>query len=162
MIKSAYIIAILLSVGMLFSCNESKEEAQMKKVANAFAAHYFNWQYKDCISLVTAESKKQLSFLSSNVNEADVEMLRNKESDADVEILNINQLSDTSATVMLKINDVLYCDTIGTLPKLKTEGNATLKLVKHGTWLVDLAEGLPRMAFPQQNETPDPDQEQDE
>lgn len=160
--KTRYFFLTLLFASLCLSCTNNSAHGQAEDVAEAFAENYFNWHLKECKNLVTPESAKMLSYIASNVTEADIDMLHSLEEDATVEVTNCELENDTIGLAEVSVFNALLRDTIGTAAKKHAEAMTTLRLVKRGKWQVDLTQGAPRMAFPQQNEMPDHGQDQDE
>ena len=156
--KTTYFFLSLLFASMCLSCTNNPANGQVNDVAEAFAKNYFNWHFNECKSLVTPESAKILSYVASNVTEADIDMLHSLEEDATIELMNCEIENDTIGLAEVYVFNALLRDTIGTTAKKHAESVTTLRLVKRGKWQVDLTQGAPRMAFPQQNGTPDHDQ----
>lgn len=160
--KTTYFLIALLFASICLSCTNDSSNGQVNEVAEAFARNYFNWHFKECQNLVTPESVKMLSYVASNVTEADIDMLHSLEEDATIELMNCELENDTTGLAEVYVFNALLRDTIGTTAKRHAEAVTTLRLVKRRKWLIDLTQGAPRMAFPQQNGTPDHDQDSDE
>lgn len=158
-----FIILSLTVIFSVYSCRERETEEFIQERVDSFAVHYFNWHYPQCVKYVTPESKKYIEMLASNVTENNVDMLRSMSEDAQVEINDIILTDDSNAKVFVTVHNYLAADTIGRDIKFHEEGTAELKLVRKADfWYVDMSDGCIRTAFRQQNESPDPDQNQDE
>mgnify|MGYP007000016486 CR=1 FL=1 len=57
---------------------------------DSFANNYFNWHFPKAVKYCTQESERWLRYAASNVNETDVELLRQKPEDASIEITDID------------------------------------------------------------------------
>ena len=67
------------------SCHKGSEK-QMKEVVNGFSSAYFNWRYFEATRYVTHASCKWLSYISSQVNQTDVDSLQAMKEGATFEI----------------------------------------------------------------------------
>jgi len=122
---------------MLFGCGNYRSERRLKTVADSFALTWFNWQYSKSIRFCTDSAQRHVIFMASNVNEEDVELLRNKECDAVVERKEIEYVNDSTAIAFYDVSDFLHPDTIGKAAQKidKAEAELTLKRVEN-TWKV--------------------------
>ncbi len=85
------VVAITTSLYTLTGCQSHEgSEEQLENNLDSFATYYYNWQFPKAIKFCTASSEPWLKYAASNVHEADVELLRNKETDATVEINDID------------------------------------------------------------------------
>lgn len=153
-----FILAILsvLTLTTVFSCNEKTTEETIVERVDSFATHYYNWQYTDCIPYITEGSIKYLKYLATNVTQADVDLLRNSEQDATIEISDLRIQGDSIAFATIEVNDVYATDTIGHPAHKYDSATAELKLVKQGKmWFIDFSDALIRTAYQQQSEPRD-------
>ena len=93
--------------------------------------------YYDC-------DNNYLRYAASNVHEADVELLRNKEEDAQVELGDIiYNDNDSIVTIETKVYDYLQMDSIGKTAHLVPESTFRLTMVKRsGKWLIRMESPL--------------------
>ena len=96
---------------------------------DSFAFYYFNWQFPKATRFVTDSSQVWLRYAASQVHEADVAILRDKE-DATIEIDEIDVTSYNGPKARITVNNFLRMDTIG------TEGH----LVKKASFILHLEE----------------------
>lgn len=116
--------------------------------ADSFAVNYYNWHFEKALRFCTPESEKWLRFAASNVHQADVDSLRAKNEDAQIELGDIEwQDNDSLATIEIKVSDFLQMDTIGKVARLTEKANFCLSMVRrNGRWMV-------RMGSPLRSET---------
>ena len=127
------------------SCKqEPGSEEQLLEDADSFAVNYFNWHFEQALRYCTPESEKWLRYAASNVHEADVELLRNKEEDAQVELGDIiYNDNDSIVTIETKVYDYLQMDSIGKAAHLVPESTFRLTMVKRsGKWLIRMESTL--------------------
>ena len=121
-------------------------EYKVRTAVDSFATYYFNWQFYKATNFVTDSSQVWLSYAASQVHEADIELLREKE-DATVEIEEINIDDSETPTARIKVRDFLRMDTIGTEGHVVKEATFVLQLentAQEGKeWKVRM-EGLPQ------------------
>ena len=111
-------IAVACMTASIFSLSGCEphegSEDQLKADVDSFANYYFNWHFPKAVKYCTQESERWLRYAASNVNETDVELLRQKPEDASIEITDIDFGDDeTSATVTLTVHNFLQMDSIG-------------------------------------------------
>lgn len=83
MIKKSMIglcIAVACMTASIFSLSGCEphegSEDQLKADVDSFANYYFNWHFPKAVKYCTQESERWLRYAASNVNETDVELLR--------------------------------------------------------------------------------------
>ena len=119
--KHLYPILSTMVCGSLFvflslmSCQQHEgSEEQLKADIDSFATYYYNWHFEKAARFCTPESKVWLRYAASNVHQADIELLKAKNEDAQIEIGDIDFNEDeVTATVNLEITNFLQMDTIG-------------------------------------------------
>ena len=96
---------------------------------------------------VTPESKKWMSYAASQVHEADIELLRQKEKIATYTLNDIDyHENDTTADARITVHNFLQMDTIGKACQLVEKAEFAIPLVyreQEDKWIVNL-NGLPR------------------
>ncbi len=117
-------------------------ENQLKEDVDSFATYYYNWHFRQAAKFCTSESEVWLQYASSNVHQADLDLLHNKQEDAVAEVQDVEFGDDEiSANVHLKVSNFYRMDTIGTEAHLVKEADVTLPMVIHeGHWKVQLNE----------------------
>ena len=152
MIKKSMIglcIAVACMTASIFSLSGCEphegSEDQLKADVDSFANNYFNWHFPKAMKYCTQESERWLRYAASNVNETDVELLRQKPEDASIEITDIDFGDDeTSATVTLTVHNFLQMDTIGQEAHLVEEADFNLPMrIENGVWKIRMV-NLPR------------------
>lgn len=148
-INLPYILLIVLTIITLTTTNSSCKqepgsEEQLREHADSFAVNYFNWHFEQALRYCTPESEKWLRYAASNVHEEDVELLRNKEADAQVELGDIiYNDNDSIVTIETKVYDYLQMDSIGKAAHLVPESTFRLTMVKRsGKWLIRMESPL--------------------
>lgn len=124
----------------------SKTNSQQASVCvDSFCASYFNYNFVKAARFCTNSSYKWLQYAASQINEADVEILRQQKVPATYYIMELNcNENDSVAFVRVQINDFLQLDSIGKAGAIIEKATFQLKLVKIADqWLVRM-EGLPR------------------
>ena len=115
MIKKSMIglcIAVACMTASIFSLSGCEphegSEDQLKADVDSFANNYFNWHFPKAVKYCTQESERWLRYAASNVNETDVELLRQKPEDASIEITDI--ISVTMKQVPpLPLRFIIFC-----------------------------------------------------
>ena len=126
-------IAVACMTASIFSLSGCEphegSEDQLKADVDSFAVKY-----------CTQESERWLRYAASNVNETDVELLRQKPEDASIEITDIDFGDDeTSATVTLTVHNFLQMDSIGQDPQLIEQADFQLPMcMEKGLWKIKL------------------------
>ena len=136
------VVAITTSLYTLTGCQAHEgSEDQLKNNLDSFATYYYNWQFPKAIKFCTASSEPWLKYAASNVHEADVELLRNKEADATVEINDIDFGDDeVSAIADITVRNFLQMDSIGKEAHLVEEADFLLPMcMEEGVWKVKMA-----------------------
>ena len=119
-------------------------ESQLKEDADSFAVCFYNWHFMDAARFCSPRSAAWMRYACSNVHQADIELLRAKEHDAQVELEDVDFCDDDStALVSLKVTNYYRMDSIGTEAHLVDEAHVSLPMViEGGKWMVNL-QGLP-------------------
>lgn len=133
----------------LCACANHKNEEQLRDTASAFAQTYFNWQFNDALTHCTPSSQRWISYAASQVKQDDVDKLRSAEQGASSEIKKIHyEEGDSVASVVMKVENFLSMDSIGTVGHFVESATYTLQLVQlNKRWKVRLTE-LPRPDSP--------------
>ena len=141
-----YIMVFFCSIIMLAgSCSqpaEEKEKNRIKSTADNFAENSFNFRLADSRMFCTEESAAWLSFLASNMQQEDVDILKAQDKGATCKALSINIINDTTATACYRVFNFMRIDTLGRAGKMTEQADYTITLVKrHSKWHVKM-EGL--------------------
>jgi len=128
-------------------CN-NPSHSQSDKVdneVNAFAEAYFNYDFKTAASHCTPESEKWLKYVASNINQSDVDMLRNASEGASIEINNYNyDDNDTTGVAIITVNNFMRLDTIGKAGHIIDKAIFRIPIVlREGKWTIKMV-NLPR------------------
>ena len=146
-----HILAPMLLACLLFvasSCESHLGSSrQLKKEVDSFAVYYFNWQFHQAIRFVTPESEKWMSYAASQVHQADIDLLQQKELPATCEIMEISYDDNAfSAIAHVTIRNYLRMDTIGKEASVIDVANFDIPLSYNSQsdkWIVNINE-LPR------------------
>ncbi len=103
---------------------------------------YFNLDFVGAVPFCTIESKKWLSFISSNISQADVDIIRTQQVGATHEIGEIEHICDTFVVANCSVFNFLRVDTLGISGCITEQAVFRIPVVKrNGKWLVKM-EGL--------------------
>lgn len=121
-----------------YACsNESK--SRLEDTVDSFATAYFNWRFPDAVKYCTPQSLRWLTYASSQVTRKDVEVLRNKQEGAQCQIDDIELPDDSTANILLTVNNFLSMDTIGDTPSPTAEKSFHIRAIqRQGRWMIDL------------------------
>ena len=142
-------ILVFFGAFILLSCNRHRNTAgntDVVEAADSFAIHYFNWHFEKAAKFATEESRLWLSYAASQVQQEDLDILRDKP-DATVIAENV-EMSDSAICVIMTVHDFLQMDTIGTEAHRVEKARFRLPVVRlwengKQVWKVRM-EGLPR------------------
>lgn len=140
----ALIVCPLLLLTTGFGCgNADRDNAEA--TALAFANAYFNYNFDEAAKFCTQDSRRWLAFAASNVYKADIEVLRNMDAGATVNVADMDFLNgDSTAVATVEVSNYMQRDTIGKAGRVVNEAVFTLNLVrKDGSWKIRMA-SLPR------------------
>ncbi len=137
----------------LCACTNHKNEEQLRDTASAFAQTYFNWQFNDALAHCTPSSQRWISYAASQVKQDDVDKLRSAEQGARSEIKKIHyEEGDSVASVVMKVENFLSMDSIGTVGHFVKSATYTLQFVQlNKRWKVRLTK-LPRPDSPRHDD----------
>lgn len=132
---------ILLFICIFSSCSsenkENKDEMEILSVTDSFATKYYTWRFKDAARFSDEECTKFLRFLSSNVNQKDIDVLTKSAETPGFSVDNINIKEGDLADVTLKLTNIYQMDSIGQEPKLTAKTTHKLILKKNnGKWQI--------------------------
>ena len=142
-------LLILLTFILASSCDSTtyvKGEKKARAAVDSFATYYFNWQFQKASRFVTDSSQVWLRYAASQVHEADITILREKE-DATIEIEDVDVTSLYGPKARITVRDFLRMDTIGTKGHLVKKASYILYLEEvpeeKVRWKIRM-EGLPQ------------------
>ncbi|MCH3980409.1 MAG: hypothetical protein LKE41_00530 [Prevotella sp.] len=132
-------------LSLMVSCGQQGSERQLKENVDSFATHYFNWQFEQAIPYCTPTSKVWLQFAASNVHSEDIDVLRNRDEGASIELGEIHDTdNDSIAYIDLIVRNYVRMDTIGKPAQVIEEDQYSIPLLyQNEQWKVDL-KGMPR------------------
>ena len=128
-----------------FSCGHIHQSDSAEACVDSFSQYYFNWQFQRSMPFVTPTSQKWLRYVASQVQQDDVEQLRNMPQGATYKIINVDtEDGDSVAVSHVLVRGFLCMDTIGKKSHVIDEVTYEIKLFHQGgKWLVNLDE-LPK------------------
>ena len=128
--------------------NRDGSEEQLREAVDSFAVSYFNYDFMKARRFCTEESEKWLQYAASNVHQADIDILREQEEAASVNIEDLTITGDSTARVRISVHHFLRMDTIGKAGRMTDEATYALKaMIRQGKWYIRM-EDLPRSEKP--------------
>lgn len=130
---------LLLVLPMLIACGESRDgsEEQLVEVADSFSVGYFNYDLQKAKRFCTDDSEKWLQFIASNIQQEDVDILRQQEESATVEVGEVSYTGDSSAVVNITVQHFLKMDSIGKTGVMTDEADFKLNAdIHNGRWFI--------------------------
>ena len=110
---------------------------EILSVTDSFATKYYTWRFKDAARFSDEEFTQFLRFLSSNVNQKDIDVLTKSAETPGFSVDNVNIKETDLADVTLKLTNIYQMDSLGTEPKLIEKTTHKLILKKsNGQWKV--------------------------
>ena len=143
----------LLSFTATLSCSKIRtggndETETISSIADDFAYGYFNYRFNDVAKLCTADMKKTIGYVATNITEEDITALRNKETAATCETGDVVIVNDSCAEAECTVNDYYTKDAIGEPGQIKNRSEYIITLAKdNGKWLI-------KKVVPRQNGKP--------
>lgn len=141
-IKSGFenllLIAIIVAGSLWMGACGKSDKTQISEAAQPFADTYFNWQFPKAVSYCTSESRQWLSYLSSQVNQQDVDTLRAMTEGARCEVDGIDIAdNDSTATVNVQVHHYLSMDTLGQTGHIIEKSKFIIPMVRRNSeWKV--------------------------
>ena len=141
-----YFIVALFVASFMTACHQKVDgtQEQLAETIDSFAYHYFNYHLPQALRFCTPESEKWLRYMASNVRQADVDVLRAQEEEAEISYDMPETLeTDTLALVHLTVNNHFVKDSIGKTGHFAGETRYDILVVKRqGKWVVNLPQQL--------------------
>lgn len=145
--RNISITVITYVVLIILSCSSGMQTEEVDEVANAvdsFTKHYFNLEFEASQHFCTPESNIWLSFIASNINKDDINIMNRQEGPIETETDNIEFTNDTSATATCTVKNFFKLDTLGKPVRIIDKEKYLIDIVKRdGKWLIKM-EGLPQ------------------
>lgn len=130
---------LLLVMATLIGCGESRDgsEEQLMEVVDSFSVSYFNYDLQKAQRFSTVDSEKWLQFIATNIQQEDVDILRQQDLPATVEIGEVNYTGDSSAIVNIYVQNFLSMDSIGKAGQMTDHASFRLNaLIQNGKWRI--------------------------
>ncbi len=133
----------MASMMFVSACNQGSE-SQLVSNIDSFSTAYFNWQFQRAVPLCTPESKRWLSYMASQVNQADVDSLKAQPQGATFEVGNVSyQDGDSLANVEVTVSHFLSMDTLGRAAQPVEKARFVIPVAfRNGLWRVNLSSPL--------------------
>lgn len=113
---------ILLFICIFSSCSsenkENKDEMEIRSVTDSFATNYYTWRFKDAARFSDEEFTRFLRFLSSNVNQKDIDILTKSEETPGFSVDSVEIKETDLANVILNLTNIYQMDSLGKEPQL--------------------------------------------
>ena len=132
---------ILLFICIFSSCSsenkENKDEMEILSVTDSFATKYYTWRFKDAARFSDEEFTRFLRFLSSNVNQKDIDVLTKSAETPGFSVDSVEFKETDLANVILNLTNIYQMDSLGKEPQLTSKTTQKLILKKNnGKWQV--------------------------
>ena len=133
------ILLLTFTLSIFTNCNNNK--TKQREAIQLFADAYFNYQLDDALSLVTEDSRQWIEFLASNIDSADVRLLREMSEGATCEIEEIrNGDNDSVVIASIIVRNALLKDSIGSQAHVVDERKTVIAFVQRGDqWFARLS-----------------------
>ena len=133
------ILLLTFTLSIFTNCNNNK--TKQREAIQHFADAYFNYQLDDALSLVTEDSRQWIEFLASNIDSADVRLLREMSEGATCEIEEIrNGDNDSVVIASIIVRNALLKDSIGLQAHVVDERKTVIAFVQRGEqWIARLS-----------------------
>ena len=133
------ILLLTFTLSIFTNCNNNK--TKQREAIQHFADAYFNYQLDDALSLVTEDSRQWIEFLASNIDSADVRLLREMSEGAICEIEEIrNGDNDSVVIASIIVRNALLKDSISSQAHVVDERKTVIAFVQRGEqWFARLS-----------------------
>ena len=133
------ILLLTFTLSIFTNCNNNK--TKQREAIQHFADAYFNYQLDDALSLVTEDSRQWIEFLASNIDSADVRLLREMSEGATCEIEEIRKGDNDSVVIAsIIVRNALLKDSIGSQAHVVDERKTVIAFVQRGEqWFARLS-----------------------
>ena len=110
---------------------------EILSVTDSFATNYYTWRFKDAARFSDEEFTRFLRFLSSNVNQKDIDILTKSEETPGFSVDSVEIKEADLADVTLKLTNIYQMDSLGKEPQLTSKTTQKLIFRKdNGKWKV--------------------------
>ena len=133
-------------LSLMVSCGQQGSERQLKENVDSFATHYFNWQFEQAIPYCTPTSKVWLQFAASNVHSEDIDVLRNRDEGASIELGEIHDTDNDSIAYI----DLIVRNYVASPSSTKMSNGKSISKACHGGRST-------KKAIPRRSESRNPD-----
>ncbi|MCM1107743.1 MAG: hypothetical protein NC388_01675 [Clostridium sp.] len=137
----------LILIALLSSCQNSSDEMEtITRQAERFVNHYYNYEFNQALDCCTPDSHPWIAFYASQLTDEDIHTLNEHPERAEVEVLQAQLESDTTATAQCVVYHVWLADRLEQPPYWADRIRCKVNLVKR------LQQWMIRMEGPLQNE----------
>ena len=127
------LLFFMLASALMLSCSGNKEPEQ---IAEHFLASYLDCDFSQASKFASPEMMDAISWRASNLTQADLDVLNERELPVAVEVEDVESFAD-SCVVTLKATDALLVDSIGSTARV---GDARFRMImrkeKGSNWKV--------------------------
>ena len=111
---------------------------EILSVTDSFATKYYTWRFKDAARFSDEEFTRFLRFLSSNVNQKDIDVLTKSAETPGFSVDSVEIKEADLADVTLKLTNIYQMDSLGKEPQLTPKTTHRLILKKNnGKWQIN-------------------------
>jgi len=121
----------------------STDERSLLLRADSFVVAYYNGLYHEAARFVAPSSMPRLRFIASQITQADVDVIRQREEPLSYEVVATTIEHDSCAQVELQLHNAFTIDSIGQPGTISAEQTTTLNFVfdkEQQLWFVSLSE----------------------
>ncbi|MGI6233276.1 MAG: hypothetical protein ACOYJF_10605 [Prevotella sp.] len=138
------VLVFLFILATTFSSCRHEDTDEVESLVDTFSTAYFNWQFFLLQPYVTDDSQPCLRYLSSQINQNDIDTLRALPEGAKVEVNAIDYFDRAdSATATVSVKHYLKMNQLGKVGTLTEASVYRIPLKKYdGKWKVSLIEPL--------------------
>lgn len=137
----AIISASLMFV--LLSCSDinHEEKDRIERCIIGFSEAYFNYELNKACDYSTADSRKWLEYIASNIDDNDLAVINAQDTYADVSIVDIEyNSSDSTGMTTVEVNNFYALDTIGNHGHIVSNAKFNINFIKeNGGYKVKMA-----------------------
>lgn len=121
----------------LSSC--TRKNQQLESCVDSFAQSYFRWRFSKAMNSCDTASYRWLSFVASQVTQADLNSLRDQKKDLTCSLGNTHFPNDSMAIVDVRVSNFLHMDSLGSVTFVEKETVYGIYATLHdGFWKVSL------------------------
>lgn len=117
----------------------TRKNQQLESCVDSFAQSYFRWRFSKAMNSCDTASYRWLSFVASQVTQADLNSLRDQKKDLTCSLGNTHFPNDSMAIVDVRVSNFLHMDSLGSVTFVEKETVYGIHATLHdGFWKVSL------------------------